>query len=33
MTSAAPLSVRAGVLSLLIFVIFALAWHMGTFPE
>ena len=30
MTSAAPLSVRAGVLSLLIFVIFALAWHMGT---
>ena len=30
MTSAAPLSLRAGVLSLLIFVIFALAWHMGT---
>ena len=25
-----PLAVRAGVLSLLIFVIFALAWHMGT---
>lgn len=30
MTGAAPLSLRAGVLSLLIFVIFALAWHMGT---
>ena len=30
MTSAAPLSLRAGVLSLLIFVIFALAWHMAT---
>ncbi len=30
MTSAAPLSLRAGVLSLLIFVIFALAWHVGT---
>ena len=30
MTTAAPLSLRAGVLSLLIFVIFALAWHMGT---
>ena len=30
MTSAAPLSLRASVLSLLIFVIFALAWHMAT---
>ena len=30
MASAAPLSLRAGVLSLLIFVIFALAWHVGT---
>ena len=30
MTSAAPLPLRAGVLSLLIFVIFALAWHMAT---
>ena len=30
MTNAAPLSLRAGVLSLLIFVIFALAWHVGT---
>ena len=30
MTSAAPLSLRAGVLSLLIFAIFALAWHVGT---
>ena len=30
MTSAAPRSLRAGVLSLLIFVIFALAWHVGT---
>ena len=30
MTTATPLSLRAGVLSLLIFVIFALAWHVGT---
>ena len=30
MKNAAPLSLRAGVLSLLIFVIFALAWHMAT---
>ena len=30
MGNAAPLSLRAGVLSLLIFVIFALAWHMAT---
>jgi nitrate/nitrite transport system permease protein len=30
MNNAAPLSLRAGVLSLLIFVIFALAWHMAT---
>ena len=30
MASAAPLSLRAGVLSLLIFAIFALAWHMAT---
>jgi len=30
MRNAAPLSLRAGVLSLLIFVIFALAWHMAT---
>ena len=30
MNNAAPLSLRAGVLSLLIFVIFALAWHLGT---
>ncbi len=30
MGATAPLSLRAGVLSLLIFVIFALAWHMAT---
>ncbi len=30
MGAAAPLSLRAGVLSLLIFAIFALAWHMAT---
>ncbi len=30
MASTAPLPLRAGVLSLLIFVIFALAWHMAT---
>ena len=30
MNNAAPLSLRAGVLSLLIFVILALAWHMAT---